>query len=324
MRILHLSDLHIQSASLKDQKIVLKALFSDIREDLKKNGPIHLAFFTGDLIAKGNYTLENTTAVMTEFIEPLFAAANISGEQFFIVPGNHDVDLKSQSGILSTAQKVLTTNEEIFKHLEEVCQQSSPKTGLEGFSNLIKGIIKTPAVLENTHYRAYKINVGNIQVGIGALNSAWRATGASSDGDYGNLLVGGKQLDEIVVALEDCDLRLALIHHPVAWMSNKDSRYLHRKLLLHFDGLFHGHNHEADAHTMTGTSNNYFISNAGCLYQNREYFNGYCIVSCDSTGRSTLVNTLTLDRHLTSLFGSVQMEKQLLSEQLNRRSRKRQ
>jgi predicted MPP superfamily phosphohydrolase len=285
MRILHLSDLHLQTASLRDQRIVLKALFYDIREDIKANGPIDLVFFTGDLIAKGAYTPDNMAAVITEFIDPLFAAANISGEQFFIVPGNHDVDLKSQSGILSAAQKLLTTNDEISKYLEEACQTLSPKTGLEGFTRLTTDVVKTQAVLENTHYRAYKVKIGLITVGIGALNSAWRATGSASDGDYGALIVGGKQLDEVISALDGCDLKLALMHHPVAWMSVKDSRYIHRQLLLHFDALFHGHNHEADAQTISGTSNNYFVSNAGCLYQSREYFNGYCVVSCDASAK---------------------------------------
>lgn len=41
--------------------------------------------------------------------------------------------------------------------------------------------------------------------------------------------------------------------------------------------MFHGHNHESDGQFISGPSSNYFISNSGCLYQSRDYFNGYSI-----------------------------------------------
>lgn len=278
MRLLHLSDLHMDATHLRDQRVVLKALFSDVSDDVTANGPFDMVFFTGDLIAKGAYTPENVAAVSVEFIQPLLRAATINSDQLFMVPGNHDVNLKLQSGILSNSHKTLETDEAITRYLNEATLQSSPTTGLEGFNKLLEDVTRREPVFWNTHYRAYKIQVGKVKVGIGALNSAWRATGVALDGDYGSLVVGRKQLDEIIAALDGCDIKVALMHHPVAWMTGKESRYVHRQFLMHFDALFHGHNHESDAQSISGTSKNYFVSNAGCLYQSREYFNGYCII----------------------------------------------
>ena len=194
-----------------------------------------------------------------------------------MVPGNHDVDLKSQSQILANAQKGLIDNDEISRHLTEVTQPIAPRTGLEAFNSLLDEWLKAKPVLENSHYRGYIVKVGGFNVGVAALNSAWKSTGAPQDGDYGKLLVGSKQLDDILECMQDVQIRLALQHHPIHWMMPKDTQYLHRQLLLHFDALFHGHNHEPDAQFISGASKNYLVSNAGCLYQSRDFFNGYCI-----------------------------------------------
>lgn len=282
MKILHLSDLHIDTSHLRDQKIVLKALFADISAEVTTNGAFDLVFFTGDLIAKGGYSLENIQAAKDEFLDPLIIAASIPAERLFIVPGNHDVNIKQQSKNLALSRLALDTNEAQTQYLDEATLVATPATGLEEFNKLIGTLKRASPVLTNNHYRAFKISVGAISIGIGELNTAWCATGADSDGDYGKLLVSGKQIDEMVHALDGVDLKVALMHHPINWMRIKDSRNLHRQLLLHFDGLFHGHNHEPDSQSISGTSNNYFVSNAGCLYQSREYFNGYCIINFDS------------------------------------------
>lgn len=277
MKILHLSDLHIEKSIIKDQRIVLRALFADLAMEVEQSGPFDMVFFTGDLVAKGNYSTEAIELVRQEFLQPLLDATSIERSQFFMVPGNHDVDLKSQSQILFNAQKGLVDNDDISRHLAEITEPGSLRTGLEEFNLLFGEWVCAKSEFANSHYRAYKIKIGPLKVGVAALNSAWRSTGAPQDGDYGKLLVGTKQLDDVLEYLQDVDIRLALQHHPIHWMTPKDTQYLHRQLLLHFDALFHGHNHESDAQFIHGTSKNYFVSNAGCLYQSREYFNGYCI-----------------------------------------------
>src|SRR5262245_34482326 len=110
MKILHLSDLHIDLAHLRDQKIVLKALFADLRREISENGVFDLVFFTGDLIAKGAYSPENMATAKDEFIEPLLAATQIESSRFFMVPGNHDVNLQLQSRNLVLARKSLNAD----------------------------------------------------------------------------------------------------------------------------------------------------------------------------------------------------------------------
>jgi predicted MPP superfamily phosphohydrolase len=284
LNILHLSDLHLDKESIRDQKIVLRALFEDIAAQVAEFGAFDLALFTGDLLAKGTYSDTNTQLAVREFILPLAEAAGLAPNLIFFAPGNHDVDLKMRSDIIANAQKALSSDESISKYIEEAAKLAFA-TGLEGYNSVVDSFDSPHCVLKNNHYRAYTINVKGVSVGIASLNSAWHATGAAADGDYGKLLVGRIQLDEVVEAIRDCQIKIALLHHPLKWLAPKDSQNTHRQLLTHFDALFHGHNHEPDAQSIAGTSNSYFVSNAGCLYQHRDYFNGYCCVRYDSRGQ---------------------------------------
>lgn len=278
IRILHLSDLHIHKDGLRDQRIVLQSLFADIKKTSAKKGAYDLIFFTGDLIAKGGYSDASIQLAIEEFIVPLLDAANIEPSRLILVPGNHDVNLKEQSSLLAGAQKGLRTEDEVASYLEEAIN-SSIKTGLEGFNALIGKLGGAEAaVLNNNHYRAYQLDIGGLRVGVAAFNSAWHATGAAADGDYGHLRIGRKQTDELVEAMKGADVKFALAHHPTDWLTPKESQSFRRQLLLHFDGFFHGHNHDPDVTFSVGSSSSYFAGNAGCLYQNREYFNGYCCI----------------------------------------------
>jgi predicted MPP superfamily phosphohydrolase len=290
LRILHVSDLHISGEIIRDQRVVLKALFKDISETVTREGPFNLVFFTGDLIAQGQYSQDNVKLAVTEFVEPLIRAAAIKKEHFFIVPGNHDINLKHQSKILAAALRQLDDSDSVTSYLNEATGNASPASGLEGFNSLKNEIGHSTAKFSNTLYSAYVLQIGQIKVGVCAINSAWRATGAKSDGDYGHLIVGRKQMDELVNSLEDAEVKFALIHHPLSWLKQRDGQEVHRQLLIHFDALFHGHNHYPEAQVLTGAANSYFVSNAGCLYQSREYFNGYCTIDYSISDNAYAVN----------------------------------
>lgn len=278
IRILHFSDLHLDKDSLRDQRVVLGSLFTDIKNSTAAQGPYDLVFFTGDLLAKGGYSEASIQMAIDEFIVPLLEATQVEPKQLILVPGNHDLNLKQQSSLLASAQKTLQSDDQVARYLHDAIN-SAINTGFEGFNSLVEKLGgRESSVLYNNHYRAYILNIHGLKVGVAAFNSAWHATGAINDGDYGRLRIGRKQTDELVEALKGTDVRLALAHHPTDWLVPKESQAIRRQLLLHFDGFFHGHNHDPDVTFSVGSSSNFFASNAGCLYQNRDYFNGYCSI----------------------------------------------
>ena len=275
LRILHLSDLHFDIDHVRDQEILLKALFSDIELSVEKSGPFDIVIFSGDLILKGAYSGDNKEGVVKNFLLPLMEKSGSTPDSLVMVPGNHDIALREQANLLTQARRSLSSEEDVGRYLDDAIK-ASLQTGLEGFNSIVERLgSETSLVLSNNHYRAYIFTFKDIRIGVAAMNSAWTATGAPNDGDYGRLRLGRKQLDELAQALEGSDLRLAVSHHPISWLTPKDAQNLQRQLLIHFDAFFHGHNHEPYGQATMGSGSGHLISNAGCLYQHRDYFNGY-------------------------------------------------
>ena len=162
LKILHLTDLHLDKNHLRDQRVVLKALFQDISETVSQQGPYNLVFFTGDLVAKGGYSEENKAVVVSEFIVPLLSAAQIEPSRLILIPGNHDVNLKNQAGLIASAQKSIRCDDDAAAYLKDVISPGL-NNGLEGFNDILKKLDGGDPVLSNTHYRAYLLDIEGLK-----------------------------------------------------------------------------------------------------------------------------------------------------------------
>jgi 3',5'-cyclic AMP phosphodiesterase CpdA len=94
MTWLHLSDWHHGNKGIQDRALVRDALINDIENRTTGCDPrlekLDFVFFTGDL---GNCGAgDEYAAARTEFLDRVVAAANITPDRLFLVPGNHDVD----------------------------------------------------------------------------------------------------------------------------------------------------------------------------------------------------------------------------------------
>jgi hypothetical protein len=279
--IVHLSDLHLSTTEYGNQSIVLRALWDDLRERRRGGQSFDLVFFTGDLIAKGQYTPENEALARDSFFQPLLQATGIPADRLFVVPGNHDIQLSKRSKYLGPVHDTLDSQDKVRDYLLQ--SQTDPlRTGLEAFRELTKPLSTSPPLITNSLYTAYRVTIGSVDIGICAINSAWRATGRANNADCGTLIIGRHQMDEVLNAVRGCEKVFGLFHHPLNWLAPFDNGVIHRLLALHFDGIFFGHNHETDSTSIAGSAGNYFASNAACLYQNRDYSNGYSIITYDA------------------------------------------
>jgi predicted MPP superfamily phosphohydrolase len=287
LNILHVSDLHISEEHFHDQEIILKALWKDLGG--QRHPRPDLIFFTGDLIAKGQYSKENISLARAKFIEPLLTATGLPTERLFIVPGNHDVNLKERSPYVAPIFESLKDQDSVSNYLKEA-QQHPLSVGLESFNIFRESLKLNPSRASHPYFSAHCIEVGSLKVGLCCLNSAWRATGAPHDGDYGKLLISRFQIESALAALPERHLTLGLFHHPANWLAPFDSGVTQRQLSLHFDAIFYGHNHEGEGIAVAGSSGAYFASNAACLYQAREFSNGYSFITYDTETNGWTVN----------------------------------
>lgn len=283
IRIIHISDLHLESDSPSHGKLgIIKALAEDLK---KQTNDETLLFFTGDLIDKGamNFLDKGSAFQVFEktFIESiLIQNPNLKG-RIFIVPGNHDVyrdkiDKYSESGLKEELNSVknldvfIQSNRITSKHLDRL---EDYKKWENSFYNKYNS--KNSSNFEFT----FKIDIGKYKVGITCLNSAWLC---KDDNDKENLLLGKNQIENSIDEIRDCQVKLALCHHPLEFFKEFDKESLKTKIYRNYDIFFTGHVHQLASSYTSDLLGNIFISIAnstiGDFPKERSYVNGYTIV----------------------------------------------
>ncbi|MEN5173218.1 metallophosphoesterase [Acinetobacter higginsii] len=266
IRILHFSDLHIHTSY--DQMKVLDSFLKDIQS----NGDFDLVVCSGDIAAKGSFK--------KEYILDFFGKIQeIVGKKTPIItcPGNHDINLAKRKKVYSvnfSNVKTHTDANELFDAMH-----SDPDANLlahlEDYNEIATAI--TSIDLHNKIFFTKKININGKMIGIASLNSSWFTKGGG-DNDYGKLFIAQHQVEKANDAINECEIKIAVFHHPLEWLSPDEKTYIQNALTHHFDILLCGHMHKNNAHTLASNLGNLFTSNTGCLYQSREFFNGYSII----------------------------------------------
>ncbi|PEZ61080.1 metallophosphoesterase [Bacillus cereus] len=296
MRAIHLSDFHISKGDLIELKTyILKPLVKDLKE-LHSQKPIDFIFFTGDLIDKGGYGFESIEEAFKTFevevIDYLTQELGIHKERFIINPGNHDIlrsaDNKFQEMGLKTHFTNLQSINEFLKDSEQ-CQDSTKRIhAYNKFETELYG--EKENIVVNYFETIHRYNVNGYDIGIASLNSSWRCY---DENDSGNLLISEKQIMDSLELIEDCDVKIALIHHPIKEISKVEQTLIQNRLNANFDLLFFGHVHTTDTYQfsdMTGTS--IFSISPSAWADNRynsdyEYLNGYVLVDYEYTNTCT-------------------------------------
>ncbi len=290
LNFLHLSDLHYDSENIQDSKIILENLWSDIDLMKKEKGPIDFIIFSGDLVKKGGNKEEFSNA-NEYFIKPLLERTNLTYNEFFLVPGNHDIEKDKVNDIFEKGDVFALNNRDILNLFIDDMDKPSNYIKFERLSNFYyfyQSINSKYKVEFNILYATYNFEKNGIKIGIACLNSSWRATGKSDNFDHGKLLLGERQIDKALKDIKDCDIKIAVFHHPLSWLSPFDSKDINRRLIHDYNILCIGHSHDPEIELVDIISDRLIISQAGALYQDRKLYNGYSYFSYDVGDNNTL------------------------------------
>lgn len=109
IRILHLTDFHLNTKTLKDWNDFLKEAFFLKLEELKKEKEIDLVVFTGDMIDQAGKDFGSVAAGLQSFkeniIDPVLATLDLDISKFIICPGNHDINRSADKSFLENGLK---------------------------------------------------------------------------------------------------------------------------------------------------------------------------------------------------------------------------
>jgi len=295
IRIAHLSDFHLDNNQLFDMdKFVMEALKRDLKifNDQKK---IDLIVFSGDLIDKGGESFDNSIELAfrtfeEKVIEPIMKEIGLPKERFFIVPGNHDIKRNADEdieeiGLLSK----LNSTEKVNSFIDSEKQNGIRRIlFFKKFEKYIYKDFKEEHKLTNYH-SCFKIKTDGLDIGITCFNSAWRCY--DSKNDKGRLLLGERQVINAREVIKDCDIKIAIIHHPLDYLSDFDSNCITSFIERDYDMIFCGHNHEGNLWSKTGLYGKLFISvgPSNWTYNlrstDRNNANGYTIIDYEKNSK---------------------------------------
>jgi len=284
IKIIHVSDLHLESGNPSFEKIDIITAFA---EDIKKYvDDTTLLFFSGDAIDKGGKGFKEERMKCFEDFEEIFVNKILQENpklknKIFIVPGNHDVfrdkiDSISEDGLKSNLVTPKKINEFIInnrnnpKHLERITDYKNwEKSFYETYPN------SDYSLFENT----FILKIGLYNIGITCLNSSWLC---KDDNDKENLIIGKNQIDTSLNKIKNCQVKLVLSHHPIEFLNEIDRDLIKMELFKNYDILFTGHVHELASSYTQDLYGNIFISIANSTIgddaKERRYANGYSII----------------------------------------------
>ncbi|MCP4267799.1 MAG: SUMF1/EgtB/PvdO family nonheme iron enzyme [Candidatus Brocadiaceae bacterium] len=241
-QLLHISDLHIEVSEGFDRSLVLDPLIDQIRRDIQNGFRPELLIVTGDIAKRG---LREEYEAAKEFFDELLACLDLSRENLFVVPGNHDVN-RSKFRPADTIP-CYTNMRDLNEELENEYYRADLFKGMEEYFDFVED-----------NYRHLKSNHGRLvpfaylyeahcekKIGLVGLNSAWMSR---TSPDEKKVAIGEFQIKKAMAELDQyghIDLRINIFHHPLSWLWPEDRKICKQ----YFDDsiLLTGHLHDSEA-----------------------------------------------------------------------------
>ena len=266
-RWLHLSDFHTGKDDLA-QALFFKRILEEVQARVASGREPHAIFITGDIANRGQE--KEYEKFHEEFLDPLTGV--LQGEarsRIFFIPGNHDVDrIQDEAGhrygVLDKYPRFLDPGDEglrLRKHLLERFQSFAD------YDILSKKVHGTHWLLSAQGYYIDRFEINHHTIGILCLNTAWFC---ESDQDRLWLSPGEMILVKGLEAIEDCQTRIILGHHPIDWFRSIEQPKT-RSLFGHNHVIYlHGHLHENILTQEVGAGKLFVTIQAGASWQARE------------------------------------------------------
>ena len=288
MRIIHISDYHLDKKSANDSATIASML-SETLKSINNEKKIDLILYSGDMINTGGSSYDSIGTAFKGFelifIDKILKTLNLPKNNFLFTIGNHDIDRNADSKYVEMGlSQTLTTEEEVISFYE-----SKSEEGIKRVLpyKLFEKKFYNKVFSENDYYQSnyescYKLYIDGLKIGVACLNSAWRCY--DSEKDKGRILIGERQITNSYNFLKDCDVKIAISHHHYGWLAEFENTIIDKLLNIHFDIYFCGHTHSNQAEYCIKPDGKLFTFVApGVLSKNKltalnDYKNGFSLI----------------------------------------------
>ncbi|WJE54850.1 metallophosphoesterase [Bacillus cereus] len=288
MRIVHISDFHLDSNSIEDlRNYIVKPLKEDLLE-FHNSREIDLILFSGDMVDKGGASFKGDTMLafytfQEEVIEPLMENIGLPLERFFMVPGNHDVNRVLDNEITEAGlTTILKSSDKVNNFIDS--EETNGISRVLPFKDYEKEFYQDfSGELKLSNYQsAFKLQIKDIAVGITCFNSSWRSY--DSDTDFQKIIIGERQITRARDVIQDCQIKIGMVHHPLDELAPFESKQIQQMIMKDYDILLCGHVHEGSSWAKTNSIGTMLISVSPANWttnvrtKNSDFANGYSII----------------------------------------------
>jgi predicted MPP superfamily phosphohydrolase len=292
IRIVHLSDFHLNKKFLKDWNNYVKQALTDKIETFHKKVPVSFIAFTGDLIDIGESDFGDIQTAFKifedEIIKPMSSELGLNENEFLIIPGNHDIQRSLDKKRIELGNRsYFQEGSQTISEFIENALENNDYNGMERIKpykefeqRLYANVLNAKLSMFGS---SFKLNEDGIEVGVCCLNSAWRCY---DNEDSGRIIIGEDQLTENLKFIEKCPIKIALVHHPLDWLINVEKDLISDHITKEFNVLLMGHVHESKTSLKNGMTGSLFMNIApsglnDIRSDSRKYSNGFTVIDLD-------------------------------------------
>ncbi len=279
---LHLSDIHIGhggATHVADQELVLGALRDDVKEQIGAGVPKpDVVLVTGDIAFSGACVAKDEYDRAAKWLGAIAAAAGLTLDDVYVVPGNHDVQRTVDKPPLakSALQSVRGGNPTLDDMLSDDASRAHFEKRQESYlafaERCAPACRRDPATSRPRLYWTHRIELANgPAVRLCGLNTALLAADEGVFGtDRGALWMGNRQLADALPG-DGKDVVVVMTHHPFieGWLHDEKSArgWVTSRAHVHLTG----HVHEAaNARTRSGAGGDFVHVVAGAAHGEAE------------------------------------------------------
>ena len=243
LRVLHVSDIHAKCPTTSAQNLndidaisFARAIdsFIAILSETQADYPVDVVCITGDIAHSGQkeqYLVAQS--LFARIAQALFKNIEFTtaSQNFFIVPGNHDIERNKEQALWKKARTVLQGNDRTVsqwlhkrwrptgtrKDLHDILKRSESYTSWikECYPHISKDFGTRGPI---GYYYKLVTNKFPFPIHISGLDSSWLC---GDDKDHLNIVLTTEQIDQLSYtqnAKHEDGFRLALLHHPLTWL----------------------------------------------------------------------------------------------------------
>lgn len=268
VRWLHISDLHVRTGDSYDRDVVFGALVRSVKEfrERQDRAP-DLVFATGDIAHAGQ---PEEYVIATDFFDRLLEAAGLDRNRLYAVPGNHDVD----RNLGKQLSRTLYSRDEADEYFRPGARKLHLTQKLGSYLRWTESYFGTSRKMphDSTCGPVELVEVRAHKLCILPINTA---SFCQDDGDHEKLFVGRRCLSDALKKVEGAGahLKMALMHHPVEFLSGLERQQIRAGLVDNLDIVLTGHVHEAGIANVQMSAGRILYCAAGATYQTCDWPN---------------------------------------------------